>query len=65
MSPWLIQHAEADRALLGEDLWSYGLEPNRHVLESFLGYHHAQGLSPKPLEPEDLFAPETLESFVI
>ena len=65
MSPWLIQHAEADRALLGEDLWSYGLEPNRHVLEAFLGYHHAQGLSPKPLGPEDLFAPETLESFVI
>lgn len=65
MSPWLIQHAEADRALLGDDLWSYGLEPNRHALESFLGHHHAQGLSPKPLRPEDLFAPETLESFVI
>ncbi|HEY0889089.1 MAG TPA: hypothetical protein VGE38_05695 [Nocardioides sp.] len=65
MSPWLIQHAEADRALLGEDFWSYGLEPNRRVLETFLRYHHAQGLSPKCLRPDDLFAPESRESFVI
>ena len=65
MSPWLIQHAEADRALLGEDFWSYGLEPDRRVLATFLRYHHAQGLSPRLLAPEELFAPEALESFVI
>jgi ABC-type nitrate/sulfonate/bicarbonate transport system substrate-binding protein len=65
MSPWLIQHAEADRTLLGEDFWSYGLEANRDVLETFLRHHHAQGLSPRLLAPEELFAPETLESFVI
>jgi ABC-type nitrate/sulfonate/bicarbonate transport system substrate-binding protein len=65
MSPWLIQHAEADRALLGDDFWSYGLDANRRVLDTFLGYHHAQGLSPRRLSPEELFAPETLESFVI
>jgi len=35
------------------------------VLETFLGYHHSQGLSPARLRAEDLFAPETLESFVI
>lgn len=64
-SPWLVQHAEADRALLGDDYWSYGLAANRHVLEAFLRYHHAQGLSPRLLTPEELFAPETLESFVI
>ncbi|MEU4481082.1 ABC transporter substrate-binding protein [Micromonospora sp. NPDC023966] len=65
LSPWLVQHAEADRALLGDDFWSYGLDANRHVLEAFLRYHHAQGLSPRLLTPEELFAPETLESFVI
>jgi 4,5-dihydroxyphthalate decarboxylase len=65
MSPWLIQHAEADRALLGDDLWSYGLDANRVVLETFLRYHHSQGLSPRPLAPEELFAPEALERFVI
>lgn len=65
ISPWLIQHAEADRALLGEDYWSYGLDANRHVLAAFLRYHHAQGLSPRLLDPEELFVPEALESFVI
>jgi 4,5-dihydroxyphthalate decarboxylase len=65
MSPWLVQHAERDRALLGNDFWSYGLDGNRRVLETFLGYHLAQGLSPRSLTPAALLAPETLESFVI
>lgn len=65
MSPWLIQHAECDRALLGDDFWSYGLNANRRVLERFLTYHCAQGLSPRPLTPDELFAPESLESFVM
>lgn len=63
--PWLTAEAEQARELLGEDYWSYGLARNRHVLETFLRYHHEQGLSPRQLEPEELFAPETLESFVI
>jgi len=65
MSPWLIQHAEESRALLGEDFWSYGVDANGHVLETFLRYHHEQGLSPEQISPTQLFAPETLESFVI
>lgn len=65
MSPWLVQHAEEDRALLGEDFWSYGVEQNRIVLEAFVRYHHAQGLSPRRVEVEELFAPEATESFVI
>lgn len=51
------------RALMGPDPWSYGLAPNRHVLEAFLGYHHAQGLSPRLLAPEELFHPATLEAY--
>lgn len=39
----------------------YGLERNEKTLDTFLGYHHAQGLSPERLTPRDLFAPETLE----
>ena len=41
------------------------VEENRYVLETFLRYHHEQGLSPRRLEPEELFAPETFESFRI
>jgi len=51
------------RALMGSDPWSYGLAPNRHVLDAFLGYHHAQGLSPRRLSPEELFHPATLEAY--
>ena len=50
---------------LGDDWWPYGVDANRHVLDTFLRYHHEQGLSKKRLQPEELFAPETMESFVI
>jgi 4,5-dihydroxyphthalate decarboxylase len=65
MLPWLVAHLEEARALLGEDWWPYGLEPNRHVLDTFLRYHHEQGLSQRRLQPEELFARETLEAFKI
>jgi 4,5-dihydroxyphthalate decarboxylase len=65
MLPWLIPGLEEARAVLGEDYWSYGLEANRHVLETFLRYHHDQGLSRRRYEPEELFAPESTENFVI
>ena len=65
MLPWLAAHVEEARRELGEDWWPYGFAPNRKVLETFLRYHHEQGLSPRLLEPEALFAPETLESFRI
>jgi len=65
MEPWLIQHVEQSRELLGNDFWSYGLSSNEKVLDVFLRYHHEQGLSRQRYEPADLFAPETAEAFVI
>jgi 4,5-dihydroxyphthalate decarboxylase len=35
------------------------------VLDVFLAYHHAQGLSRKRYGASDLFAPEVTEAFVI
>jgi 4,5-dihydroxyphthalate decarboxylase len=46
---------------MGEDFWSYGLEPNRDVLRRFLERHHAEGLSSRLLAPEELFHPAALE----
>ncbi len=63
MLPWQAAHVEEARRELGEDWWPYGFEPNRHVLETFLRYHHEQGLSKRRLKAEELFAPETLKSF--
>jgi 4,5-dihydroxyphthalate decarboxylase len=65
MEPWLIQHVEQSRELLGDDFWSYGLSSNEKVLDVFLRYHHEQGLSKQRYEPADLVAPETAEAFVI
>lgn len=65
MLPWLTSHVEEARALMGEDYWPYGFEPNRATLASFLRYHHEQGLSKRLLKPEDLFAPEAMEQFKI
>ena len=65
MLPWLTKHVEDARALMGDDYWPYGFAPNRDALATFLRYHHEQGLSKRQLEPEELFAPETLESFKI
>jgi 4,5-dihydroxyphthalate decarboxylase len=65
MLPWGHAHMEETRREMGEDFWPYGLEKNRDTLRTFLRYHHEQGLSKRRLEPEDLFAPETLESFKI
>jgi 4,5-dihydroxyphthalate decarboxylase len=63
--PFVEEQLFSARQLMGEDFWSYGLEPNRHVLDYFLQHHHAQGLSPRKLRPEELFHPSTLESFRI
>lgn len=63
--PWLIPQLEEARALMGEDYWSYGLDGNRETLNTFLRYHHEQGLSRRLWTPEELFAPESTESAVI
>ncbi len=65
MLPWLVAHVEEARRELGEDWWPYGFHANQAVLETFLRYHHEQGLSKSRFAPQDLFAPESLEDFKI
>jgi len=61
--PFAEERLKEARDLMGEDYWSYGIGANRHVLENFFKHHHAQGLSPRLVTPEDLFHPSTFESF--
>ncbi|MGC1459603.1 MAG: ABC transporter substrate-binding protein [Steroidobacteraceae bacterium] len=66
MLPFVEEQLLAARRLLGDDFWSYGLTPgNRKVLDTFLGYHHAQGLSARRLVPEELFHPGALEFYKV
>lgn len=65
MLPWQVAAVEEAVALMGEDWWPYGFGPNRAAIDTFLRYHHEQGLSGRRLAPEELFAPETFDSYVI
>lgn len=60
--PFIAEQLSRAKALMGEDFWPYGLAPNRHVLERFLRQHFEEGLAARPLAPEDLFHPATLET---
>jgi 4,5-dihydroxyphthalate decarboxylase len=59
--PWLVAELERTEEIMGKDWWPYGLKKNRSALETFLRYHHEQGLSKQPVSIEELFAPETLD----
>jgi 4,5-dihydroxyphthalate decarboxylase len=63
--PFVEEALKSTRELMGEDYWSYGLEPNRKTLENFLKHHHSQGLSSRLVTPEELFHPSTHETFKV
>jgi 4,5-dihydroxyphthalate decarboxylase len=47
--PFLVDHAYETLDLMGEDFWPYGLESNRHTLETFARYMHEQRLTSQRL----------------
>ena len=59
--PWGVAELEATKKLMGCDYWSYGLAANTHALETFVRYHHEQGISPRLVKPEELFATSVLD----
>jgi 4,5-dihydroxyphthalate decarboxylase len=63
--PWQIAEVESTRALMGDDYWPYGVEPNRGALETLMRYSCQQGLAERPVPIESLFAPSTLDDYRI
>ena len=63
--PFVEEMLRDARAFMGEDFWSYGVAPNRKVLDYFLGQHHAQGFSSRRLSVDELFHPATYETFKV
>jgi 4,5-dihydroxyphthalate decarboxylase len=59
--PWSVSEREAAAALMGEDFWSYGLEANENALDTFVRYHHGQGISTRRVAPRELFAESALD----
>lgn len=63
--PFVEEQLKAAKETMGEDYWSYGVQPNLRTLETFVRHHHAQGLSPRQVPVEELFHPATYESYKI
>jgi 4,5-dihydroxyphthalate decarboxylase len=61
--PFVEDNLRRAHQLIGPDIWSYGLKPNVQTLETFLDYHHRQGLSPRKVAVEELFHPATVEAY--
>lgn len=59
--PFLEELLATTRQLMGPDYWPYGVPDNRATLEAFLAHHHDQGLSPRKVTVDELFAPTTYE----
>lgn len=65
MLPWLAHHVEETLNVMGQDYWTYGIESNRKVLETFLRYSYEQGLAATRRQPDDLFVGNVADEFVI
>ena len=55
----------ASATIFGHDLWPYGVAANRRTLEAMVAYHVEQGIIPKAIPVEELFAESTLVEFKI
>ncbi|HJP74421.1 MAG TPA: 4,5-dihydroxyphthalate decarboxylase [Pseudonocardiaceae bacterium] len=62
MTPWFSDLFAENRRLLGEDWWPYGFAANRDAVDTFLRYHHEQGLSKRQWRSEDIMAPALLDT---
>jgi 4,5-dihydroxyphthalate decarboxylase len=58
---WPNHYLADEKRVFNTDPWAYGLEANRHVLETFLGYCRAQGITARSIAPEEIFHPTTLK----
>ena len=63
--PWLFAEMDLLKQLFGADWWPYGIEPNRHVLDTLVRYMGEQGLLDRPVKVEEIFAPNVVGEFKI
>jgi 4,5-dihydroxyphthalate decarboxylase len=61
-SLWYRALWEEERAVAGPDIYLWGFRKTRAEVDKLLEYSFEQGLTPKKVEPEELFHPSTLET---
>ena len=63
--PFVEEQIKAARDTMGHDYWTYGVSRNRATIDAFLHHHHAQGLSQRRLQLEEIFHSATYETYSI
>jgi 4,5-dihydroxyphthalate decarboxylase len=55
--PWIEAEYRATQAVLGEDIWPYGIAANAGAIETLCRYLHEQGFTRRRIGIGELFAP--------
>lgn len=63
--PFVEEQLKSARETMGDDYWSYGVAAARKTIEAFVKHHHAQGLSSRLVDVDELFHPATYETYSI
>ena len=61
MLPWAPQEFEETKALMGPNFYSYGIEPNRKILDTLFQYSYQQNLCKRKLTVEEVFEPSSIQ----
>jgi 4,5-dihydroxyphthalate decarboxylase len=62
-SPWFVPQAVEQWRFFGCDPYAYGVEPNRHLLETLTRYSVEQGLTHRKLSVDEIFAAEMYDLY--
>jgi 4,5-dihydroxyphthalate decarboxylase len=62
-TPWFVPHALEQWRFFGTDPYAYGVEPNRHLLETLTRYSVEQGLTHRKFSVDEIFAPEMYDLY--
>ncbi len=54
------EYAAMTREMIGDDPFPFGIKANQAMLDTLTGYSHEQGLTPRKMKVEELFAESTL-----
>jgi 4,5-dihydroxyphthalate decarboxylase len=58
--PWIEAEFRATQAVLGQDIWPYGVAANRKAIDTLCRYLHEQGFTKRRMSADELFAPGIL-----
>jgi 4,5-dihydroxyphthalate decarboxylase len=55
------EYAAMTRDMIGDDPFPYGIKANQAMLDTIIGFSHEQGLTPRKMMTQELFAESTLD----